>query len=135
MPHERPAKLPHSIQEIADVIGREKALEFIDKLPAAGRRPWRVCVYIPKRLPADHKLVRMLGWHDASKLCRAFSGMILQPANGRRIYHPYRNSQIARMDAEGIPHTEIAETMDLSVYRVREILTDEQKPEKGAKNG
>lgn len=127
-------KLPESIAEIAEVIGREKALEFIDKLPAAGRRPWRVCVYVPKRLPADHQLVRMLGWHDARRLCCAFSGMILQPSNGRFLYREYRNRQIIRMSALGMPVREIAEAVELSTYRVREILS-EQQSEKGASNG
>ena len=49
--------LPESVQEIADVIGRDQALTFIGQLPQAGKRKWRVCVYIPKTLSPDHKLV------------------------------------------------------------------------------
>ena len=45
MGRELVARLPESVQEIAEVIGRDKALEFIGKLPVSGSRSWRVCVY------------------------------------------------------------------------------------------
>ena len=95
MQHDVLPRLPESVQEIAEVIGREKALEFIGRLPTSGSRAWRVCVYIPKRLPADHKLVEMLGWHDAKRLVDAFSGMILQPSNCRFLHRQHRNRAFA----------------------------------------
>ncbi len=126
MQHDVLPRLPESVQEIAEVIGREKALEFIGRLPTSGSRAWRVCVYIPKRLPADHKLVEMLGWHDAKRLVDAFSGMILQPSNCRFLHRQHRNREIVRMEAEGMPVADIADAVELSTYRVREILAFEQ---------
>lgn len=129
------APLPESVAEIAEVLGREKALSFIGQLPTSGTRAWRVCVYIPKRLPLDHKLVDMLGWHDATRLCEAFSGMILQPSNCRFLHRHHRNREIRRMDAEGMPVTDIADVVELSTYRVREIIAEGQIATKEATHG
>lgn len=118
--------LPESVAEIAEVLGREKALSFIGQLPRSGSRAWRVCVYIPKRLPVDHMLVQMLGWHDASKMVAAFTGMILQPSNCRFLHRQHRNREIRRMDAEGMLITDIADVVELSTYRVREIIAEGQ---------
>lgn len=132
----KPPKLPESVEEIAEVIGRGKALDFIGRLPTSGSRAWRVCVYIPKRLPVDHKLVRMLGWHDAQKMVQAFTGMILQPSNCRFLHRQHRNREILRMDYEGMPVTDIADVVELSTYRVREIIAEGQiNEQEGVTNG
>lgn len=118
--------LPESVAEIAEVIGRDQALRLIGSLPQSGSRAWRVCVYIPKRLPeVDHPLVRILGWNDANKLVRAFSGMILQPSNCRFIARAARDRRIREMAADGLSVGEIAQGVNLSTYRVREILVGE----------
>jgi hypothetical protein len=122
MGREMVARLPESVQEIAEVIGRDKALEFIGKLPVSGSRSWRVCVYIPKRISLDHKLVELLGWQDACKMVYAFSGMILQPSNCRFIHRKHRDREIMRMLNEGMEINEIADRVELSTYRVREII-------------
>lgn len=115
--------LPDSVAEIAEVIGRDQALHLIGSLPQSGSRAWRVCIYVPKRLPSvDHPLVRVLGWNDANKLVKAFSGMILQPSNCRFIVKAARNRRIREMAAEGFSVKQIAHGVDLSIYQVRDIL-------------
>jgi hypothetical protein len=128
-------KLPQSVAEIAEVIGREKALDFIGRLPTSGTRSWRRIVYIPKRLPADHKLVELLGWRDAKKMCYAFSGMILQPSNLNYLHRQHRNREIHRMVSEGVPIADIADMVELSAYRVREIIALGLDNEQEAVNG
>ena len=123
--HWAPPPLPESIEEIAEVIGRDKAFMLIGQLSQAGKRSWRVCLYVPKKLPLDHPLVYLLGYHDAKKLAWAFAGMNLQPSNGKGIYRAYRNREIRRMSYEGVEVADIAEAVDLSTYRVREILNNE----------
>lgn len=122
MPPEHCLNLPQSVKEIAEVIGEQKALAFIGQLPTSGTRSWRKCTYIPKQLTADHVLVRQLGWHDAARMVDAFAGMILQPSNLNYVYRQYRNREIMRMSAEGMPVTDIADIVELSTYRVREII-------------
>lgn len=120
--HWAPPPLPESVAEIAEVIGRDKALMLLGQLPQSGTRPWRRVLYVPKKLPIDHPLVHLLGYNDAKKLAYAFAGMILQPSNCKGIYRAYRNRQIRRMSNEGVAVADIAEVVDLSTYRVREIL-------------
>lgn len=129
MPFDFAPELPESVAEIADVIGREKALEWIGSLPRCGSRKWRKCVYVPKRLDrVDHPLVRALGWEDANKVVRAFSGMILQPSNCRFIARGIRNQRILEMDDAGIPIKDIAIGVDLSRRQVKEIIEKGREP-------
>lgn len=119
--------LPQSVAEIAEVIGRDNALSFIARLPASGSRSWRKCVYVPKRMPPDHNLVKLLGWSDAQKMRAVFGGEILQPSNCRFVYRRHRNRQLLRMASENVPLADIADMLELSVYRVREIIALEPK--------
>lgn len=114
--------LPPSAQEIADVIGRDRALFLIGNLPAAGGRSWRRVLYVPKRMGRDHPLVQLMGAEDAERLRRHFGGAILQPANCGYIARAFRDREVRRMAAEGVPVTSIAASVGLSDYRVREIL-------------
>jgi hypothetical protein len=116
------AALPASAQEIADVIGRRRALYLIGQLPACGRRSWRVVLYVPKSLPADHWLVRLMGWPDAMKLVRAFGGENLQPSNCRFIHRAYRDRTIRGLSNAGWNSPQIAAAVDLSASRVRSVL-------------
>lgn len=131
--------LPASVAEIAEVIGRERALYLIGKLPRTGSRAWRVCFYVPKRLPPDHQLVRILGWHDAMRMVRHFGGSIVQAAYGFELLVRWRHREIHRLHRAGWRNAEIAEAIGLSRYRVREVLagtppedTGRQRRESGA---
>lgn len=133
MANEIAQPLPESVAEIAEVIGREQAMHLIGSLSPSGSRAWRVCVYIPKRLPTvDHQLVRILGYHDAQKMVSAFSGMILQPSNCRFLARAARDRRIREMNDEGFLISEIADSVELSTYRVREILAGGPPEAEGA---
>ncbi|GGH64905.1 hypothetical protein GCM10010975_32180 [Comamonas phosphati] len=125
-------QLPESAQEIADVIGRERALYLIGQLPryvggAPGKQSTRVILYVPKSLTDDHDLVRILGRDDAEKLCHHFGGEILNPANCSEIYRRYRDQEMARMVDEmvgiGLPNgyavAQVASLFDVSGRTVR----------------
>lgn len=117
-------KLPPSVQEIADVIGRERALFLIGKLPKcySGPRKWpQVILYVPKRLTFDHPLVEILGWADAQKLVQAFPGEILHPASCAGIYREFRDENILRLVGEGLPTMMIAEWFGVSDRHVRNL--------------
>ncbi|MDT9046444.1 hypothetical protein RSW36_25170 [Escherichia coli] len=121
-------RLPNSVQEIADVIGRERALYLIGQLPRCfagkpGHKSHRVILYVPtiQRLPADHELVRILGWNDAVKLCRAFGGEILQPANCAEIYRRYRDAIVVSMLRAGMTTAHIAAIVGVTDRHVRNL--------------
>lgn len=120
--------LPTSVREIADVIGRERALFLIGQLPRSGSRSWRVCFYVPKRMGLDHQLVQILGWHDAEKLRNAFGGEILQVANCNGIRRTYRNRVIWRLRAQGMTSSQIGDAIGESDRAVRYVLA-EKPPE------
>ena len=114
--------LPPSTQEIADVIGREKALFLIGQLRPTPGRSWRVCLYVPRRMPLDHRLVRLLGYRDAEALRKEFGGIILQPATCINLVREFRNREVRRMATEGMSYVEIADAVGLSSKHVRNIL-------------
>lgn len=121
--------LSASAQEIANVIGRERTLFLISQLPrcfsgAAGKKSTRVIMYVPKTIKPNHRLVEILGFHDAMKLVRAFGGEILQPANCNEIYARFRDVTIIRFLGEGRKTAEIAELMDVSERHVRNLARE-----------
>jgi hypothetical protein len=118
-----PAPLPPSAQEIADVIGRDRALFLIGQLPVSGARSWRRVVYIPKRMPLDHPLVALMGWHDAEKLRRTFGGEILQPSNCNCVARAWRNRVICSMAADGDDVVAIADAVSSTVWVVRKVIS------------
>lgn len=124
--------LPPSTQEIADVIGRERALFLIGKIRPTPGRSWRVCFYVPRRMPLDHWLVRLLGYRDAEALRREFGGIILQPGGCGHLTREFRNREVRRMASEGCLPAEIAAAVDLSPRQVRNILA-ETSPEETAR--
>lgn len=128
-------QLPRTIQEIADVIGRDRALFLVGKLPRCysglpGKAQWRVIMYVPKRMGLEHELVRILGWPDANKLRLAFPGEILQPANGAEIYREFRDKSLRRLNREyGHGEERLAEWFGLSSRHVKNVLAFEEIPQ------
>lgn len=130
-------KLPASAQEIADVIGRDRALYLIGKLPktyppstrSLNGAAERVIMYVPKTLKPDHLLVNILGWEDAVKLVQFFGGEILCPANCREIYRRFRDKSIAEMLRDGELPEIIAELMGVSKKTVANIAKEFQQEE------
>jgi hypothetical protein len=131
-PDDDPPPLRGVAQEIADVIGRDQALVLIGKLPPSGSRRWRVCLYVPKRMPADHALVRILGYHDAERLRRHFGGEILQPSNCQHVVRVDRARSIWFLSSLGFSVSEMAQRLCLSDYRVLEILRGKPPEDAGA---
>lgn len=135
-------KLPYSVQEIADVIGVEQALFLIGQLPRCymkdarypGAKSAHVILYVPTlaRMKPNHELVRILGWDCAVKLATHFGGEILKPANCTGVYREFRDGNITRLVAEGVPVQMVAEWFGVSDRHVknltREIPQQERKP-------
>jgi len=119
-------RLPASVEEIASVIGRDRALYLIGQLPKCwagipGKKSSRVIMYVPKSLRPDHPLVSVLGWIDANKLVAAFGGEILTPANCREVYRRFRDQSIKAMLISGMSALEVAELMEVSHRHVRNV--------------
>lgn len=134
-------RLPASVQEIADVIGTERALYLIGQLPkcyqtrnGSKSTSWHVILYIPKRIEPDHQLVKIMGWHDATRLVDVFGGEILQPANCTDVYRQFRDRSILRMVSEGMPGNAVAALMGVSDRHVRNLVREKAQEDRAAAN-
>jgi hypothetical protein len=124
-----PRRLPKATQEIADVIGRARALYLVGALPRAYLGPAngsRVNLYIPATLKPSHPLVALLGWVDAMKLVAHFGGEILYPSKCDEIIREHRDMSIRRLHAEGVGSSKIAEWFGISDRQVRNIVKEIQ---------
>jgi len=123
-------KLPASVQEIADVIGRQDALRLVRQLPRClvedKRRPGsmqeRVMLYVPKKVKPGHPLVRILGAEGAEKMVRAFGGECLHPANCNAIHKDYRNDAVRKRHREGSRVPVLAASFGVSERQIRNVL-------------
>lgn len=122
-------KLPGVAQEIADVIGRERALYLIGKLPrclmgSVGRKSMQPMLYVPKRLVADGLLVRLLGAKDAQALVDAFGGECLKPPTCSGVYRMFRDREIVAMLADGMTPHLVADVVGVTERWVRHLARE-----------
>lgn len=118
------------------MIGRERALYLVGQLPRCiageeGKQSSRVIMYVPTvpRLTLQHALVRILGYPDALKLCKAFGGEILQPANCSEIYRNYRYVVIDSYLRAGVSADHIAAILGMNAQYIRQVSRDKQIPQ------
>jgi hypothetical protein len=120
-------QLPRSVQEIADVIGRDWTLFLIGQLPraySACHPSGQVILYVPKVLKVDHPLVQLLGWKTASRLVQVFGGEILQPAHCADLYRDFRDRSIMRLLIEGHRPAILAEWFGVCDRHVRNLARE-----------
>jgi len=128
--------LPASVQEVADIIGRDLALHLVSVLPL-GRGSKRKVVYVPKRLSVTHALVSMLGYPAALKMSRHFGGEILFLSNCSYFHARQRHDEMRSMARDGIPIIDIAQAFGLTTRRVKDVLAEMvamEQPVPGADN-
>lgn len=117
---------PRSVKMLADVIGDDLAAKLIRNLPprfARGRQLTHLILYVPKKLPVTHNLVRWIGYDAAAKLSREFRGEILTIATRCSVDRADRDREIvARLkDREAVEI--VAAEYGLSVRQVRRIAS------------
>jgi hypothetical protein len=134
-------ELPESVQEIAAVIGDERALYLIGNLPTCycgtpGHKSNRAMLYVPTmaRLKPSHELVLILGWECAVKLVKAFGGEILKPANCTAIYREFRDANILRLVGYGAPAGVVAEWFAVSERLVKNLIRENPQVERRSAN-
>ena len=127
-------QLPKSVQEIANVIGRDKALLLVGALPRYWGGQTKVVLYVPTvaRLGVAHRLVQILGWIDAVKLCKSFGGEILYPANCAFIHREFVHATIRKMMSGGaMKATEVAAIVGVHERTVRNLVRENPPEECG----
>ncbi|UYM14273.1 hypothetical protein [Endozoicomonas euniceicola] len=110
------APLPKSVQEVADVIGREKALKL------AGRA--NGCVYVPhpQKITEAHFLSQVIGLEAALALSNEFRGIIIHLATCRFLYTAWRDRSIHRMRQNGMYIADIASLFGITPRHINNIL-------------
>lgn len=137
--------LPKSVQEIADIIGRDNALYLVGKLPrykTPDRSGVQASLYVPtlQRLTPDHSLSKILGYPLARKMCVHFGGSILSPANCLGIVCNFRNKSIVEFYKSGMSFKEISEILDITPKYTKRILlnlgynVEQQNAKQGLQN-
>lgn len=115
-------RLPHSVQEIADVIGPDQALYLVAQLRK--RCPSRtINIYIPtpENMHPDHALAQMLGMDDALALAREFQGAHIYPARCDQMRRVLEHRDILKLRDGGMGIAEVAETLQLSTKWVKAV--------------
>lgn len=121
-------QLPSTVQHIADVIGREAALMLVKRLPRAyskGHTAGQAMLYVPHRLPPGHRLIEILGEHDARKLSRVFAGEVMLLAACAEIQSAFRNHALRVEMMRGTKAREICRLFCLSPSRARGIKSQQ----------
>lgn len=122
-----PYGLPNEVRQLAEVVGREKALYIAGRIlhPERRRCAW---LYIPKKLPEIHPLIELAGPEDAAALVAEFGGKLFQIPPCHGVYRKFRDREIRRMVAEGYRQEWIAETFGVCIRTIRNLTQDLRKP-------
>lgn len=116
-------RLPKSVQQIADVVGRDKAMQMVRALrERQSGKTLSIYVPQPERLHINHALVELLGYEDALALCQAYGGTHLYPSAMRYLHRAVRNRQILALRDTGMTLDEVAEQLGLSRKWVASVV-------------
>ncbi|MBF0294269.1 MAG: hypothetical protein HQL96_03700 [Magnetococcales bacterium] len=108
--------LPGSLEEIAEVIGREGALKLVHE--CGGTR-----IFIPRKLRVQHKLVTLLGHEQAKRLSLHFGGETLTVVRAAQLLRRTRNREIVRRYDAGEGVRQLARDHALTERQIYAILS------------
>ncbi|MBF0270880.1 MAG: hypothetical protein HQL98_02230 [Magnetococcales bacterium] len=108
--------LPGSLEEIAEVIGREGALQLVNA--CGGTR-----IFVPRKLRVQHKLVTMLGFEQARRLSHHFGGETLTVVRAAELLRRTRNREIVRRYDAGTGVRQLARDNALTERQIYAILS------------
>lgn len=116
--------LTGDIRSIAEIIGKQQALFLVSQYPRYKSKKrngeGQLLLYVPKesRLGFEHKLIEILGYTDAVKLCREFGGELLSLSFCKHIILKRRNDGIIDMLKQGYSSEQLADFFNLSTRAV-----------------
>ena len=108
--HEGVSDLPGVLAEIAEIAGRDAAMELALKLGGEA-------LYVPRpaRLDPDHRLVVVVGVEASVRIAERFQGEAIDVPLARRALTRW-------MAARGVPKREIARRLGFSASAARRYL-------------
>ncbi|MEO5334125.1 MAG: hypothetical protein H7839_19100 [Magnetococcus sp. YQC-5] len=110
------ADLPDSLEEIADVIGREGAVKLVNE--CGGTR-----IFVPRKMRVQHKLATLLGFEQARRLSLHFGGETLTVVRAAHLQRRTRNREIVRRYDSGVGVRQLAREHTLTERQIYTILS------------
>jgi len=120
-------ELPASVQQIAEVIGQDAALQLVRRWPRKARTAdgtARPVIYVPAKVPPSHPLAEILGVEAALKLSAAYGGEILFLATCANEANDCRRAAILRLACAGWGTEAIALVTGVTPRRVRQVIAE-----------
>ena len=114
--------LPETVEEIAEVIGREKAVRLVEGTRQRGARRWRRHLYIPSDMPEDHRIVSLIGWDAAQALSFSHANSVLELPSCHSLRKAYLSDVVAKMAGQGADQAEIASELGIERKTVASLL-------------
>lgn len=114
--------LPAFAARVSELIGHRLALGLMAHIHGTGGTGW---MRVPRRAKPGHKLVGIIGFAAAEKLCDEFGGRVIRLPRCDVIHRAKRNEEIRRMAADGATVREIAKAFALTARHVRNVLAED----------
>lgn len=129
-------RLPDSVQEIADVIGRGAALHLVRNLPTYrnGTHRNKPILYVPKKLTSGHRLITILGEEPAQRLVDEFGGEILWPAISTTLRAARREEIKQRWSEGAATKADLARAFNVTERYIRSIVSEQPAEDLSAAN-
>ena len=109
--------VPPSVQELAEVVGDEKAAAIVDAFAGTS---WT----IPVEPTLDHPWVEVVGLDDWIKLCFRCGGWRLRVPTCEYTRLQRRNEELAKLRRQGKHITELVRRFQLTEARIYQILKE-----------
>ena len=114
--------LPDSVQEIAEVVGREKAVRLVEGTRPSGKRRWRRSLYVPAEMPEGHRIATLIGFEDAARLSFSHGNCILELPACHALRKAYLADYVMRLHDQGAEEAEIAREIGVEKKTVAGLL-------------
>ncbi|KIC15015.1 hypothetical protein [Leisingera sp. ANG-Vp] len=116
--------LPESVEEIAEVIGRENAVRLVEGTRPRGRRRWRRQLYVPAEMPEGHRIATLIGLEDATKLSFSHANCILELPSCHGLRKAYLADYVMRLQDQGADEAEIAREIGVEKKTVASLVDE-----------
>ncbi|WP_241479069.1 hypothetical protein [Leisingera sp. ANG-M1] len=114
--------LPESVEEIAEVVGREKAVRLVEGTRPSGRRRWRRQLYVPAEMTEEHRIVALIGIKAARRLSFSHANCILELPSCHALKKAYLADHVLRLHFQGANEAEIAREICVEKKTVTTLL-------------
>lgn len=114
--------LPETMEEIAEVIGRGKAVRLVEGTRASGKRRWRRSLYVPTDMSEEHRIASMIGFEAATRLSYSHGNCIIELPSCFALRKAYLSDYAWQLSGAGASPGEIARELGVELKTVNALL-------------